>query len=484
LPDSSRVLESRYGSCHDGRVPGPPFPHPDATLIDCATGERLAGDALHSRVAGLAAALTALPPGAVFLPAPTSMATVLRYLGARRAGRAVMLLDPGDSPLRLARLTERFRPAVVLTPHAEAPAGYRPADVGAAGRAWLPSGPAQDCHPDLCLLQTTSGSTGEAKLVRLGRAGVRANTDAVISALGITATQVAVTSLPLFYTYGLSVLNTHLAAGATTVIQPGSLLHETFWQHVDHYGVTSLAGVPHQYELLHRMGFDPRDHPSLRVLTQAGGRLPAHRITDFAERMAAVGGRMFILYGQTEAGPRMTTLPAEHIITKLGSVGPAIAGGRLTVLRPDGTETDEPGVTGEVIYRGPNVMLGYAGRAADLARGDDCGGRLRTGDVGHLDADGYLYLAGRNRRVAKVFGVRLSLDDLERLAASHGPAAAVAADDTVRIWLAGVSPAVARQVSRELARSTRLHHTGFDVRPIPALPLLPNGKVDYRALGG
>jgi acyl-CoA synthetase (AMP-forming)/AMP-acid ligase II len=229
--------------------------------------------------------------------------------------------------------------------------------------------------------------------------------------------------------------------------------------------------------MLVRLRFDPAAHPALRTLTQAGGRLRADLVRDFHDRMAAVGGRLFVMYGQTEAAPRLTTLPAERLAEKLGSVGPAVPGGRLSIRLDDGTETTEPGVRGEVLYRGPNVMLGYAETAADLARGDDLGGLLVTGDLGRLDADGYLTIDGRRKRFGKVFGVRLNLDDVERML--PGPAAAVAGDDKVIVFTVEGDPA---RLRRTLADRLKLHWSGFEVCRVERLPLLGNGKVDYRSL--
>jgi acyl-CoA synthetase (AMP-forming)/AMP-acid ligase II len=128
------------------------------------------------------------------------------------------------------------------------------------------------------------------------------------------------------------------------------------------------------------------------------------------------------------------------------------------------------------------VMMGYALDAADLARGDDLGGVLATGDLGHLDADGYLYLAARLNRFGKVFGVRLSLDDIEGMLTGYGPVAAVSGDEKIVVWLEGADEATLSARAAELAEKLKLHYTGFDVRSIEALPLLPSGKVDYQAL--
>ncbi|GAA3234747.1 AMP-binding protein [Dactylosporangium siamense] len=580
--------------------------HPDARLIDAATGAELSGvplrEAVHAAVAGFAE----LTPGVVFLRTPTTVQAIVRYIGAFEAGRPLALLDPGLPAETVADFVDRFEPAAVCGPppsdayrgsqpevgRGPQPDGHRgppssdayrgsqpeagrwpqpdghrgppPSDAHRgpqpeAGRGPQPDGhrgllvpdafggaspsdgrygsfpsdghrgsppserhrgpqpggrvprpeargPQVDGHrgytrrsgelwerdapssvvadPGLATLLATSGSTGSPKLVRLSRDAILANTTAIIEALGITGDDVAVSSLPFYYSFGMSVLNTHLAAGATVVVESAGLVARSFWAAVGEHRVTSLALVPSQYEMLRRLRFDPRRYPSLRTLTQAGGRLRAELVRDFHDRMASVGGRLFVMYGQTEAAPRLTTLPAERLAEKLGSVGPAVPGGRLTVRLDDGAETTEPGVVGEVLYRGPNVMMGYAETAADLARGDEQGGLLETGDLGHLDEEGYLFIDGRLKRFGKVFGVRLNLDDIERLAAAGGPGAvaAVAGDDKVLVFVEGATAEELAPRVTVLADRLQLHWSGFELRGVPALPLLSNGKVDYRAL--
>jgi acyl-CoA synthetase (AMP-forming)/AMP-acid ligase II len=400
----------------------------------------------------------------------------------------VLLLDPAIAGPMLTDLVDRFEPALVLGLGAdpdpgEQPKGYRQETDAVLGPLWQrESTPDAMPHPDLGILLATSGSTGNPKLVRLARAAILANTASIIEALGIGPDDVAVTSLPFFYSYGMSVLNTHLACGATVLLEKGGLVARSFWEAVNAYGVTSLAAVPYQYEMLRRLRFDPARYPTLRTLTQAGGRLRPERVTEFQQKMAAVGGRMFVMYGQTEAAPRLTTLPAERLADKIGSVGPAVPGGRLSVRLEDGSESTGAGAVGEVLYRGPNVMLGYAETAVDLARGDDQGGLLETGDLGYLDADGYLFLNGRLKRFAKVFGVRLNLDDIEGMLHGYGTVAAVAGEDKIVVWLEGAQPDTVARCARDLAERLNLHWSGFDVRPIATLPLLGNGKVDYRTL--
>jgi acyl-CoA synthetase (AMP-forming)/AMP-acid ligase II len=452
--------------------------HPDARLIDAVTGTERNGPALAN-----SGAYADLSPGVVFLRTPTTVDAVVRYVSAFEAGRPLALLDPALPAETLVDFVDRFEPAVVAGQLAdEIPKGYRLRESADLGPLWERETPSESVpHPDLAILLATSGSTGNPKLVRLSRSAILANTASIIEALGITGDDVAVSSLPFYYSFGMSVLNTHLAAGATVLVEADGLLGRGFWPAIVKHGVTSLALVPSQYEMLRRLRFDPAKYPTLRTLTQAGGRLRPELVQDFHDRMTSVSGRLFVMYGQTEAAPRLTTLPAERLAEKLGSVGPAVPGGKLTIRLDDGTETTEPDVRGEVLYRGPNVMLGYAESAAELARGDDQGGLLETGDLGHLDADGYLFIDGRLKRFGKVFGVRLNLDDIEAML--PGSVAAVAGDDKIVVFVVdGDGQADHTQIRQDLADRLKLHWSGFEVRGIAALPLMSNGKVDYRTL--
>ncbi|WP_442934154.1 AMP-binding protein [Micromonospora sp. CPCC 205561] len=457
------------------------MPHPDGRLVDAATGRRVGGAELAARVADLAALLDREPPGAVFAAAPTEIDAVLRILAAWQAGRPVALLDPRIAVDALRDLVDRFRPALLLTGPAPVE-GYGPGPA-ALGPAWRRAGPpGPPPHPELALLLATSGSTGNPKLVRLSRAAVRANAAAIATALDLDGDEVAPTTLPLHYTYGLSVLTSHLHAGATVLLERSGLTSREFWAALDRYRATSLAAVPYQYEMLRRLRFAPARHERLRTLTQAGGRLHPDLVADFHGRMAEVAGRLFVMYGQTEATARMTVLPPERLPEKLGSVGLPVPGGALSIRTDDGTETTAPERTGEILYRGPNVMMGYAETAADLARPDERGGVLATGDLGHLDADGFLHVTGRIKRIAKVFGVRVNLDDVERSLGHHGPVAAIAGADRLVVVAEGADADRLALIRAEVARALGTHSSGIQVRGVDALPLTPTGKPDYRAL--
>ncbi|MFF5991470.1 AMP-binding protein [Prauserella flavalba] len=454
-----------------------------ARLVDVAGDRSLTGPELLAEVARVGEELAALPEGAVFSRTAVDLDSVLRYLGAFESGRAVALLDPVLDGAALGRYVSRFRPAAVLSaPDEPPPRGYTARD-----GHWVRD--ARDCvapHPDLAVLLSTSGTTGEPKFVRLSRSALLANAEAIAATLGIECTDVAPTSLPLHYSFGLSVLNSHLVRGATVVIEPSGVFRKPFWNAVSEHRVTSLAGVPYHYERLRSMDFDPAPYPSLRTLTQAGGKLRTELVTHFHDAMRAVDGRLFVMYGQTEAGPRMSTVPPELLPEKLGSAGQALEGGSFSVRRDDGEETTHPKIVGEVVYRGPNVMMGYAGTEAELAHGDENGGVLATGDLGYLDEDRFLFITGRLKRIGKVFGNRVNLDDLEQAVRGTGAGievvAAVAADDKIVLFAEGAASGTCQDVSRALADLMHLHASGFDVRPIDHMPVLASGKIDYAVL--
>jgi acyl-CoA synthetase (AMP-forming)/AMP-acid ligase II len=401
--------------------------HPGARVIDAATGETLTPELIDAA----AAALAGEPGAVVFHPIETTVAGVARYLAAQRLGRPVVLLDPAADN---AHWAERFA--------------------------------TDEVHPDLGLLLTTSGSTGNPKLVRLSSDAVLANAEQIATVLDISADDVAITTLPLFYSYGMSVLNSHLLRGATVILERTGIMQREFWTAVVEHDVTSMAFVPYQYEMLRRLRFDPAKYPALRTLTQAGGRLRTDLVSDFAQRMATVGGSLYVMYGTTEAAPRMATLPPARLEEKLGSVGLALPGGSFAI---DGEE---------VVYRGPNVMMGYAETAADLAKADEMGGVLPTGDLGRIDDEGFLFITGRAKRIGKVFGVRINLDDEEK----HFPVAAVPGEDKLNVFAEGISDDEARELRTKISEWLGTHFSGVVVRSIESLPLLPNGKIDYRAL--
>jgi acyl-coenzyme A synthetase/AMP-(fatty) acid ligase len=465
-------------ACDTGPAEGP-------ALFDPATGRWWAHGELHAEVARLAAAFATPGPELAFLFCRNDLATVLGYLACVEARRAVLLLDARLPPVLAAELDARYAPDLVLwtgacplTAMEAAPTLRGVAPLRAARRPRPGVAP----HPDLAVLLSTSGTTGSPKLVRLSRRAVEANAVSIRTALGIVPGDRAPATLPFHYSYGLSVLNSHLAAGAAVVLGDDGPLDAAFWDRFRACGCTSFAGVPYTYQMLERLGFDRLELPTLRTMTQAGGCLAPASVRRFDALLRARGGRLFVMYGQTEATARIAIAPAGELHRKIGSAGRAIPGGTLQIDAGEGP-TAAPGIEGEVVYAGPNVMMGYAMSRADLARGDDLGGVLRTGDLGSLDDEGWLWLTGRARRVAKLFGLRVNLDEIESALRADGAAAVVAGgEDRVVAYCEYGDPVAHAQLARELGRRFRLSHRAFELRRVDALPLTGSGKIDYARL--
>lgn len=436
---------------------------------------------LHQAASQATRLVEAPDKGLVFLYCRKSPGTVITCLAALAAGHAVALVD-GSLPQRLRRsLEQRYQPEWIV--HAgTTPATHDPVaqveDAHIFRREGAHGGP---LHADLAVLLSTSGSTGSPKLVRLSASAVTANARSIAQALSIGPDDRAIASLPLQYAYGLSVLTSHLVAGGCLVLTDDSPIQRGFWQTFTAQGCTSYAGVPYSYQLLRRSGIERMPLPSLRVMTQAGGPLAPELVRAFADLMAARDGRFYVMYGQTEATARMAVLPPQRLADKATTVGRAIPEGTLTIEAADGS-TQAPGVTGEIVYRGPNVMLGYAQGRADLARGDDCEGVLHTGDHGHLDADGYLTITGRSHRIGKVFGLRVNLDEVERLLHPRGPTAVIGGQDELLIFCEWGDPAAFTVSAERLSKQLRIHRAAFRFQRVASLPRTPSGKTDYLGL--
>ena len=317
-------------------------------------------------------------------------------------------------------------------------------------------------HPDLALLLSTSGSTGSPKLVRLSRSAVRSNAAAIATYLDLTAADRGILTLPLHYCYGLSILTSHLYAGAATIVTDWSVLDPCFWELAAEHGATGLAGVPHTFDQLDQLGFPKL--PTLRYVTAAGGKLAPDRVTEMVGMGRSRGWDFYVMYGQTEATARMAYLPPDLADEYPQAVGIAIPGGSLRVDASDGD-------VGELVYSGPNVMMGYAQDPADLAAGPDVP-ELRTGDMAREVVSGLFEVVGRTSRFAKIFGLRLDLDEIERRL--PGPAACVETDGTLGVI--SPDPEVADHVASLCDIPT------WVIRSVVAeVPHLPSGKPDRTA---
>ncbi|GAB2176222.1 AMP-binding protein [Dongia sp. agr-C8] len=395
----------------------------------------------------------------ILATASLSTPFIVAYLAALKARCPIIAAGPTASDIE-----ERFRPSLRLTEQ-----GFE------ATGATTPK-----LHPDLALLLSTSGSLGSPKLVRLSATNLQANAEAIAQFLELRPEDRGLLSLPLHYSYGLSVLHSHLAVGASLYVTAQPIVSPGFLACVTKAGCTNIAGVPHSYELFEEIGLRGHAMPALRLMTVAGGALAPDLVRDYARFMEQRGGRFFVMYGQTEATARMAYLPPEAALTHPDHIGIAIPGGRFELIDESGRPIDGPNTTGELVYSGPNVMMGCAETRADLARGATRD-RLETGDLATRSTAGFFRIVGRSARFSKIAGFRIGHDDLERQLRRHGHVAAVTGDDT-RILLALEGRAAIADLRDQIAREAGIPADRIRIAVCDALPRTATGKIDYAAV--
>lgn len=336
-------------------------------------------------------------------------------------------------------------------------------------------------NEELGLLLTTSGSTGSPKLVRQSYKNITANADSIAEYLDIRPSDRAIMTLPMSYTYGLSIINSHLLKGACIIMNDYTLMDKAFWQLLKEKKATTFGGVPYVYDMLKKLRFDRMELPDLRYITQAGGKLSKEMAEEFNEICRSRGMKLIVMYGQTEATARMSYLPWERAVEKAGSIGTAIPGGSFELWDVNEDVIQDAEVVGELVYHGENVTLGYAQSYQDLIKGDERKGTLVTGDMAKRDADGFYYIVGRKKRFLKIFGSRINLDELEGMLKKEGYECACAGkDDELKIFTTELGKE--KEIRDFAAGITHLSIAAFHVIPIEKIPRNEAGKVLYSAL--
>lgn len=337
-------------------------------------------------------------------------------------------------------------------------------------------------YEELALLLTTSGSTGSPKFVRQSYENLISNTESIVEYLEIGHNERAITTLPMSYTYGLSIINTHLYTGASIVLTEKNVMQDDFWEQLSSHQATSFAGVPYTYEMLEKLRFFQMNLPHLKTMTQAGGKLAPELHKKFAEYAMEHHKRFVVMYGATEATARMGYLPPERSLEKYGSIGIAIPGGSFSLIGDHEEIIDEPDKTGELLYQGANVTLGYAECGEDLIKGDERHGVYKTGDMAKRDEDGFYYITGRKKRFLKMFGSRVSLDECERMIQAEYPVecACTGVDNQMMVYVAG--QAELSEIKQFISKKTQINQGAFRILRIESLPRNETGKILYSKL--
>ena len=250
------------------------------------------------------------------------------------------------------------------------------------------------------IILTTSGTTSNPKFVRLSAENVYENTYQIQKYLKINNKHRTITTLPMAYSYGLSIINTHLEFGGRVYLSNLSPVNINFWKIIKKNKIYSFGSVPAMYEFLKKIKFEKLIPSGIKYLTVAGGKTNSETLKYLKLICLEKNINFFVMYGQTEASPRISFIDITKNL-KLKSIGKPVSGGKIELI------------DNEIVYTGKNVSLGYAESLSDLYLGDVNNGKLFTGDLGIKDDNGYFYITGRKKRISKLFGLRINLDDIQ-----------------------------------------------------------------------
>lgn len=334
----------------------------------------------------------------------------------------------------------------------------------------IPKGP---MYEELAILLTTSGSTGNPKTVRISNKNIRENTKAIINALQLEENAIGVTILPMNYTYGMAICNMHMIMGATLIVTDYKVMDPRFLELVRNENITNIQGVPFVHEMLNRLGFYDDIMDSINLVTMGGGRAKAELHEKMNRVFAGKKIRFCAVYGQTEGTTMLTKLPDGKMMNDTECIGTACLGMEAW------TDPD----TGELIFQGSSVCLGYAEKKEDLALGDVNHGILRTGDLADIDEKGKIYLRGRIRRFIKMAGIRVNLDDIENLVRKNIEGiecACCGSDDHMHVYV--TQPNLSNTIKKLISGQIPVSGIMLSVRYIPEILHNSNGKIDYQKM--
>ncbi|HTW57387.1 MAG TPA: class I adenylate-forming enzyme family protein [Terriglobales bacterium] len=467
----------------------------NSALIEAASGQALRGNEIAGRITGFAAGFLSnglRPRDRMLISCALSPPSTLAYLGALYAGIVPVLVDERTLTTSGSKVFAKAHAKAAWTGgrvpwdwakkngflHLEGDFDSPPPDS-------LPPAPCSE--NDLAALMHTSGSTGVPRLVMVTHGNLIANTEAIIRSQQIGADETAMLIMPASYCFGASILHTHLYQGGGVVFDSRFMFPDKVLQAINTYSCTTFAGVPTVYSiLLRRSNLRSIPLPTLRRFLQAGGALHPESVRELREIVP--GANFLVMYGQTEATARISCLPAARLGDKSGSAGLPLD--NLTVRVVDGQGKELPhGHTGEIQVRGPSICAGYLDEpeATQQKFGE---GWLKTGDLGSLDADGYLWIKGRSSDFIKIRGYRVSLAEVEAKVAAVpgvGECAAIGvqhpeAGEAIALFVVGESGepnggAPEKALAKEVQRALPAQWTCASVKILAELPKTPNGKI-------
>lgn len=420
----------------------------------------------------------------VFLICENCYESIMAYIAFLRKKIVPILINPKNDSNMIEQLMCGYKPQYIFSPTDRTENfGTEAAVFGCYHLVKTKYLEAPEMNPELAVLITTSGSTGSPKFVMQSYKNIESNTEAIAQYLDISPNDRAITTMPMSYTFGLSIIQSHLFRGAAVIATEKTLMDKGFWALLREQQATTFGGVPYIYQMLKRLCFGRMELPSLKYITQAGGRLPKELGLEFSEICRDKGIKFIIMYGQTEATARMSYLPWEYAFTKAGTIGIPIPGGEMLLIDSEGREITEPDTAGELVYKGDNVTLGYAQCADDLKNPDIRNGVLFTGDMAMRDSDGFYTIVGRKKRFLKIFGNRVNLDEAEAMLNRNGfECVCSGRDDLMKIYIVSENDDDLKNAVDFISTKTGLNRSAFKAVSVPSIPRNDSGKILYSEL--
>jgi acyl-coenzyme A synthetase/AMP-(fatty) acid ligase len=411
----------------------------------------------------------------VFIYNNNELSSIEAFLNFYQKKYSVALLNADLHPQFKQNLENEYTPAYIFDPSRMEVEGYdsiqASEDISVFKRKHIRRYP---IHGDVKLLMSTSGTTGSPKFVKISDHNLVQNALSIMEYMPITEHDVVPLNVPINFVYGFSIFTTNCIKANTIVCTNRDVLQKEFWSDLIHYGYSTLSGVPYFYELLHRFGFFKKDTPSLRYFTHTGGMLNKELANIISNYTQTYNKQFFAQYGQTEASGRMAFLPPKDFQTKGTSIGLPVKNGRF--------EIDEN--TKELIYYGPNVSGGYANNIFDLQDYDHTD-KLYTGDLAEKDEFGYYHIKGRIKRIIKLFGVRLNLDEVEVLLKNElgGQTFICISVQDKYLGVIHQDESLSREtITKVTKEKLGLHASSIKNYYFDHVPLTVNGKVDYPSI--
>ena len=337
-------------------------------------------------------------------------------------------------------------------------------------------------HKELLLLCTSSGTTGNPKFIKQSQKNIFSNTKSIIKYQNLNNSYTSISTLPLSYTFGMSCINTLLTVGAKIVISNHSLLQKEFWQIFKKHEITILNGVPFTYNILEKLKFFNKPN-NIKIFTQAGGKLSDYMQLKISKFCKNNKSKFFIMYGQAEATTRISYLPSKYSIKKIGSVGIPVDGGKIKILNNNLKLIRKKNIVGDIHYNGPNVCMGYSFAQNDLKKNYEWKNGIVTGDIGKIDEENFLYVTGRKKRFAKLYGLSINLDDIEKIILqSYDDIDVASISEKDKIIIFYNKKILKLKILKLLSNKININQKSFELFFIKKISKLNNGKTDYQDL--